>query len=81
MYLFIIFRVPSTNVFRVPTLANIPKKPVAKPSSSTVIQLQNNMKATSLNDKKTESLDKKPIQPNTDQENNKNMGLTNTKDE
>lgn len=65
-------------MFKVPTLANIPKKPVAKPSSSTVIQLQNNMKATSLNDKKTESLNKKP---NTDQENNKNMGLTNTKNE
>lgn len=74
-------KVPSTDVFRVPTLADIPKNPVAKSSSSTVIQLQNNMKATSLNDKKTESLNKKPIQPNTDQEINENMGLTNTKDE
>lgn len=73
-----VFRVPSTGVFKVPTLANIPKKTVAKPSTSSVIQLQNNMKTTSLNDKKEENVIKKPT---TDQENNKNMGLTNTKEE
>lgn len=42
---------------------------MAKPPT-TVNQLQNNMKAASLDEK-----------PSTDQENNKNMGLTNKKDE
>jgi len=71
-YLF--FRIPSKEVFKIPTVANIPKKPtqVAKPPTTTVNQLQNNMKAASL--------DEKP-KPCTDQENNKNMGLTNKKDE
>jgi len=63
------FRVPSTVTFKIPTIANIPTKTVVKPST-TVNQLQNNMKAASLNDK-----------PRTDQENNKNMGLSNKKDE
>lgn len=70
MYLLFFFlRVPSTVTFKIPTIANIPTKTASKPST-TVNQLQNNMKAASLND-----------QPNTDQENNKNMGLSNKKEE
>lgn len=73
IYVLFFFRIPSKEVFKIPTVANIPKKPtqVAK-SPTTVNQLQNNMKAASL--------DEKP-KPCTDQENNKNMGLTNKKDE
>lgn len=43
---------------------------MAKPQTKTVNQLQNNMKATSLNEKS-----------NTDQKNNENMGLSNNKEE
>lgn len=43
-------------------------KPAA--TTTTVTQLQNNMKAATLNE-----------QPNTDQENNKDMGLSNKTDE
>jgi len=65
-----VFRVPSAELFKIPTVANIPKKPLVKQQAVTVNQLQNNMKVTSLNEKS-----------NTDQENNKNMGLSNNKDE
>lgn len=66
------FRVSATVTFKIPTVANIPKRPVTKPATTatTVNQLQDNMKATSLNE-----------QPSTDQENNKNMGLSNKTDE
>jgi len=68
-YLF--FRVPPKEVFKIPTVANIPKKAtqVTKPPT-TVNQLQNNLKATTLDEK-----------PSTDQQNNKNMGLTDRKNE
>ncbi|XP_026808093.1 serine/threonine-protein kinase Aurora-2-like [Rhopalosiphum maidis] len=64
-------RIPSKEVFKIPTVANIPKRnaQVTKPPT-TVNQLQNNMKAASLEEK-----------PCTEQENNKNMGLTDKKDE
>lgn len=61
-------RIPSSETFKVPTIANIPKKSIVK--SSTVNQLQNNMKAASLNDK-----------VETNKENDKNMGLSSKKEE
>lgn len=64
-------RVPHKEIFKIPTVANIPKKAlqVANPPT-TVNQLQNNLKAASLDEK-----------PGTGQENNNSMGLTNKKDE
>lgn len=65
------FREPPKEIFKIPTVANIPKKAtqVAKPPT-TVNQLQNNLKAATLEEK-----------PSTDQQNNKNMGLTDKKNE
>ncbi|XP_001942942.1 serine/threonine-protein kinase Aurora-2 [Acyrthosiphon pisum] len=64
-------RVPPKEIFKIPTVANIPKKAtqVANPPT-TVNQLQNNLKAATLDEK-----------PSTDQQNNKNMGLTDKKNE
>ncbi|XP_025422209.1 serine/threonine-protein kinase Aurora-2-like [Sipha flava] len=66
-------KVPCQVTFKIPTIANVPKKSVTKPPNeppTTINQLQTNMKAANLNTKQT-----------TEQENNNNMGLTNKKEE
>ncbi|XP_050530530.1 uncharacterized protein LOC126899552 [Daktulosphaira vitifoliae] len=60
---------PPKNTFKIPTVDNIPKKSVSKMTTS-VNQLQDNLKATSLHDKSDK-----------DKENNKKMGLSTKKEE